>query len=184
MVKFDVKIVMLGQGGVGKTSLVRRYVQNTFSKNYQQTIGSNFLLKKLNLGKNVNTNKNTRMLMQLWDLSGQDSFRSVRSQYFLFSRGAILVFDLTRTATLYELDKWFDDLLKRAGKIPLMVIGNKSDLEEQIEVDTYEAKSIAEKYNANYVETSALTGVGVEDTFRDLAWQIIKQINSKTNKED
>ena len=177
MVKFDVKIVMLGQGGVGKTSLVRRYVQNTFSKNYQQTIGSNFLLKKLEL------NKNTRMLMQLWDLSGQDSFRSVRSQYFLFSRGAILVFDLTRTATLYELDKWFDDLLKRAGKIPLMVIGNKSDLGEQIEVDTYEAKSIAEKYNAKYVETSALTGVGVEDTFRDLAWQIIQQINSNKNKE-
>lgn len=178
MVKFDVKIVMLGQGGVGKTSLVRRFVQNTFSQNYQQTIGSNFLLKKLEL------DKNTRMLMQLWDLSGQDSFRAVRSQYFLFSRGAILVFDLTRTSTLYELDKWYDDLIKRAGKIPLMVIGNKSDLEEKIEVDTYEAKSIAEKYQANYVETSALTGAGVEDTFRDLALQIIQQINSNPKKED
>ncbi|MHA1966422.1 MAG: Rab family GTPase [Candidatus Hodarchaeales archaeon] len=178
MVKFDVKIVMLGQGGVGKTSLVRRYVQNTFSHNYQQTIGSNFLLKKLEL------DKNTRMLMQLWDLSGQDSFRSVRSQYFLYSRGAILVFDLTRTSTLYALDKWFDDLIKRAGEIPLMVIGNKVDLEEQIEVDTYEAESIAEKFNAKYVETSALTGAGVEDTFRDLAWQIIKQISAKSKKED
>ncbi len=178
MVKFDVKIVMLGQGGVGKTSLVRRFVQNTFSQNYQQTIGSNFLLKKLEL------DKNTRMLMQLWDLSGQDSFRAVRSQYFLFSRGAILVFDLTRTSTLYELDKWYDDLIKRAGRIPLVVIGNKSDLEEQIEVDTYEAKSIAEKYQASYVETSALTGAGVEDTFRDLALQIIQQINSNPNKED
>ena len=145
MVKYDVKVVLLGQGGVGKTSLVRRYVKNTFSSDYKQTIGSNFLLKTLQL------NKTTRMLIQIWDLSGQDSFRTVRAQYYLYSRGAILVFDLTRPDTLYKLDNWYMDLLQRTGKIPLILVGNKSDLEDEILVTPHEAEAMAKKFNAKYI---------------------------------
>jgi len=178
MVKYDVKVVLLGQGGVGKTSLVRRFVKNTFSRDYKQTIGSNFLLKKLEL------DETTRILLQIWDLSGQESFRTVRSQYYLYSRGAILVFDLTRPSTLHQLENWYDDLIRRTGAIPLMVFGNKSDLIDQIQIDRKEALALAGKFDAQYVETSALTGDGVEASFTDLAWKIIDHIRKNMKNDE
>ncbi|MHA1942645.1 MAG: Rab family GTPase, partial [Candidatus Hodarchaeales archaeon] len=84
---YNCKIILLGQGSVGKTSVIRRFVEQAFSHDYKTTVGSNFLLKKLTL------DEDTRMTMQIWDLSGQDSFRNIRTQYFLHSHGGIMVFD-------------------------------------------------------------------------------------------
>ena len=176
MVKYDAKIVLLGEGAVGKTSLVHRYVQDTFSSDYKVTIGSNFLLKKVELDQNV------RVLLQIWDLSGQDAFRSVRAQYYLYSRGAILVFDLTRRSTFQNLERWYSDLIDKTGTIPLMLFGNKSDLEDQVQVDQPQAEEMARRFNATYVETSALTGDGVEESFTELARIIVDQIKTKIKK--
>ncbi|WP_455463459.1 Rab family GTPase [Candidatus Hodarchaeum mangrovi] len=173
MVHYSCKIVMLGEGSVGKTSLIRRYVEHTFSHEYITTIGSNFLLKRLEL------EEGTRMTMQLWDLSGQDSFRNIRTQYYLHSRGGILVFDLTRKTTMHEMDKWYSDFTKKAGKVPLMLIGNKLDLEHERQVSVEEAKELAERISATYTETSALDGTGVEEAFLDLAWRIVNHIDEK-----
>ena len=109
MVMYSCKVVLCGMGGVGKTSVIRRYVEKAFSHDYKTTVGSNFLLKRLNL------DDSTRMTMQIWDLSGQDSFREIRTQYFLYSHGAIMVFDLTRGDTLTKLDKWYLDFKEKAG---------------------------------------------------------------------
>jgi small GTP-binding protein len=136
-------------------------------------VGSNFLLKKLNLAEK------TKMTMQIWDLSGQDSFRTVRPQYYLHSHGGILVFDLTRKTTMDELNKWYEEFIKKAGIVPLMVFGNKCDLKHQKEVKPEEGVMVAEKFNAPYIETSALDGTAVESSFTDLAWRIIKQLNEK-----
>ncbi|MHA1972108.1 MAG: Rab family GTPase [Candidatus Hodarchaeales archaeon] len=173
MVHYQAKIVMLGEGSVGKTSLIRRFVEHTFSHEYITTIGSNFLLKRLQLEDDI------RMTMQLWDLSGQDSFRNIRTQYYLHARGGILVFDLTRNDTMLELDKWYNDFTKKAGIVPLMVLGNKVDLMDDRQVKTVDGKSMAERFNATYLETSALNGTGVEEAFNNLAWRIVKDINEK-----
>lgn len=177
MVKYDAKIVLLGEGAVGKTSLVHRYVQDTFSIDYKLTIGSNFLLKKVELDQKI------RVLLQIWDLSGQDVFRTVRAQYYLFSRGAILVFDLTRRSTFQKLERWYSDLKEKTGVIPLMLFGNKSDLEDQVQVDRQQAEEMARRFNATYVETSALTGDGVEDSFTELARKIVDNIKTQIKKD-
>ncbi|MHA2224975.1 MAG: Rab family GTPase [Candidatus Hodarchaeales archaeon] len=173
MVNYIAKIVILGQGGVGKTSLIRRYVQRTFSNEYIKTIGSNFLLKKIQLKEGM------KMTMQLWDLSGQDSFRNIRPQYYLNSRGGILVFDLTRHTTLESLENWYSDFTQKTGDVPLMVFGNKSDLKEQIEVQHDEGKMVAQKFGAEYLETSALNGTGVESGFLNLAWKVVDHFAPK-----
>ncbi len=164
---------MLGQGGVGKTSLIRRYVQHTFSNEYIKTIGSNFLLKNIQLKEGM------KMTMQLWDISGQKVFRNIRPQYYLNSRGGILVLDLTRHTTLESLENWYSDFTQKTGKIPLMIFGNKSDLQDDREVQFDEGKMVAEKFGAEYLETSALDGTGVESGFLNLAWRVIDHFTSK-----
>ena len=176
MVHYSCKIVMLGEGSVGKTSLIRRYIQHTFTHDYITTIGSNFLIKKLQLEEGIN------MTMQVWDISGQDTFRTIRKQYYLYARGGIMVFDLTRNSTLKELEKWHEDFTQRVGNVPLMLFGNKSDLKDQITVQSEEGKAFADKINAPYYETSALDGTGVEPGFLELALRIVDHINKQPKK--
>ncbi len=120
--------------------------------------------------------------MQLWDLSGQDSFRNIRPQYYLNSHAGILVFDLTRKDTMEELEKWHSEFVKKAGHVPLMVFGNKCDLQDQKVISLEEGEEIAKKFNATYIETSALDGTAVESSFFDLAWKIITQLEEKLKK--
>lgn len=164
---------MLGEGSVGKTSLIRRYVKQTFSHDYITTVGSNFLIKKINLSEE------DRMTMQLWDISGQDSFRTIRPQYYLHSHGGILTFDLTRNSTLHELEKWYQDFTKKTGNVPLMMFGNKLDLRDRREVLTEDGQMYARRFNSYYMETSALDGTGVEEAFMILARRIVDHINER-----
>ncbi|MFX1283304.1 MAG: Rab family GTPase [Promethearchaeota archaeon] len=175
MVNYSAKIVLLGQGSVGKTSLIRRYVQHTFTHDYITTIGSNFLIKKICLDRE----KNINITLQLWDLSGQDSFRTIRARYYLHARGGILVFDLTRPSTLQQLEKWQLDFTQKVGIVPLMLFGNKCDLRDQISVDQEEAETMALKLGATYFTTSALDGTNVETGFFNLATKIIDHITEK-----
>jgi len=173
MVRYSSKVILLGQGSVGKTSVIRRFVRQDFEHDYKTTVGSNFLIKRLEL------DDETRMTMQIWDLSGQDSFRSIRTQYFLHSHGGIMVFDLTRKDTLADLDKWYIDFKEKAGDVPLMLFGNKSDLLDERAVTNEEGLKKAKKYGATFYETSALDGTGVEESFFLLAKQIVDHIDRR-----
>ncbi len=173
MVRYSSKVILLGQGSVGKTSVIRRFVKKAFEHDYKTTVGSNFLIKKLEL------DDDTRMTMQIWDLSGQDSFRNIRTQYFLHSHGGIMVFDLTRADTLDDLEKWYFDFKEKAGGVPLMLFGNKCDLKKDRAVTTKEGQAKAKKWGATYFETSALDGTGVEEAFFLLANQIVAHIDRK-----
>jgi small GTP-binding protein len=122
------------------------------------------------------------MTMQIWDLSGQDSFRNIRTQYFLHSHGGIMVYDLTRPETLNKLDKWHADFTEKAGGVPLMLFGNKVDLEEKRAVKSETAAQKAKQFNATYYETSALDGTNVQEAFTQLAQQIIAHIDARRSK--
>jgi len=159
--QYKFKITLFGPGGVGKTSLLLRYIKDYFSDDLKKTIGSNFLIKDVELeGKNV------RLL--LWDIGGQPQFHKLRTIYFKGSNAALGVFDLSSSQSLLKIPGWVSSIKKTVKKtIPMVLLGNKVDLER--EVDREEAEDLAKRLNCEYMETSAKTGENVESAFEKIA---------------
>jgi len=138
-----------------------RYIKDYFSTDLKQTIGSNFLIKDVELDET-----NVRLL--IWDIGGQEQFAKLRTIYFKGSNGALGVFDLTNPQSLLKLPGWISSIKKSVKKtIPMIIIGNKSDLERQVERS--EAEDLASRLNCEYLETSAKTGDNVELAFETIA---------------
>jgi small GTP-binding protein len=170
------KVIIIGPGAVGKTSLLHRFVENKFSFRYKLTIGADFLSKV------IDYKPDTTVKLQIWDIGGQDRYKFLRSSFFDGANGALIVFDLTRWHTFEELEDWLSDLHEFAGEnIPFVLIGNKNDLVEKSS-ELYERESaqvFAKKEKTYYVETSAKTGENVEGAFLNLTNRMIKNINVK-----
>jgi small GTP-binding protein len=166
---YKFKITLFGPGGVGKTSLLLRYIKDYFSDDLKKTIGSNFLIKDVELdGKNV------RLL--LWDIGGQPQFHKLRTIYFKGSNAALGVFDLSSQQTLLKIPGWVSSIKKTVKKtIPMLLLGNKLDLDR--EVDQEEAEDTAKRLNCEYMETSAKTGENVELAFEKIAKACLQDLN-------
>jgi small GTP-binding protein len=161
------KICLLGDGGVGKTSLVYRFIQNRFATDFKSTLGVNLLKHEVMID-------NLRITVQLWDLGGQDKYEGLRKLYLDGSQGALLVFDKTNKASYENLDKWVSSFRDLRGEKPMMLIGNKLDLKEFIVIDDPTAKSYAETNHMEYISTSAKTGEQVETAFTSLIKEVVK----------
>jgi small GTP-binding protein len=159
--QFKFKITLFGPGGVGKTSLLLRYIKDYFSDDLKKTIGSNFLIKDVEIeGKQV------RLL--LWDIGGQPQFHKLRTIYFKGSNGALGVFDLSSSQSLLKIPGWISSIKKSVKRtIPMILLGNKLDLER--DVDKAEAEDLAKRLSCVYLETSAKTGENVEKAFELIA---------------
>ncbi len=158
---YKFKVCLFGPGGVGKTSLLIRYIKDYFSTDLKQTIGSSFLIKDIEIDQ-----KNVRLL--LWDIGGQDIFKKLRTIYFKGSNAAFGVFDVTNPQSLLKLPGWVSSIKKTVKKsIPMVIVGNKIDLERQI--GRQEAEDLAKRLNCDYLETSAKTGEQVEVAFEIIA---------------
>ncbi|MFW9996909.1 MAG: GTP-binding protein [Candidatus Odinarchaeota archaeon] len=171
---FVLKMVLTGDGAVGKTSLRLRYLGHGFKAQYLETIGADFALKNEDVGgKSVD--------FQIWDLAGQQRFQSVRSTYYYGALGALLVFDVTRRSSFDNLEPWVEEIWKHNGKgiIPIVILGNKYDLRDQSAdcVDAEEAleyvKNLSEKtkkrgFEIRFLNTSAKTGLNVPEAFQAL----------------
>ena len=166
--QYKFKITLFGPGGVGKTSLLLRYIKDYFSDELKKTIGSNFLIKDVELdGKNV------RLL--LWDIGGQPQFHKLRTIYFKGSNAALGVFDLSSSQTLLKIPGWVSSIKKTIKKtIPMLLLGNKVDLDR--EVDREEAEDLARRLNCVYMETSAKTGENVEAAFERIAKACLEDV--------
>ncbi len=153
------KIVVLGHFGVGKTSLIRRFVTNTFSDNYKVTIGVHITKKVIEISAE------DKVSLILWDLEGTDDIVSIRNSYLLGTHGAIFVFDVSRPSTFQQLSSDLAILNEKLPKVPLMIVGNKADLVSEVEV-----KALFEKYalKVDFL-TSAKTGKTVNELFLNLA---------------
>ncbi|KKN46548.1 hypothetical protein LCGC14_0671920 [marine sediment metagenome] len=173
--EFVFKITILGDAAVGKTSLINQFIEGSFQDDYKPTLGANIVRKDVDLD-------GVKVRLIMWDLAGQEKYRVVRSMYFQGCEGALLVYDITRYNTLENIDsKWLRDFKKYVKKKGVFVlIGNKSDLEEQRVVTIGRGKELAVKIKASdFIETSAKTRENIEEAFSLLVYQILDNHNVK-----
>jgi len=178
------KICLLGDLAVGKTSLIRRYVLDTFDDKYITTIGTKVTKKRLDI-ELPDQQKDIDLTLLIWDIMGQyqDRLSSTISQfdryipqqnYFFNSKGAIIVCDLTRKSTYESVKVWISSLFEVTGEIPIVLIGNKNDLKEKHETKKEEILALAKKYKAPSFLTSAKTGYNVEKMFYNIGEKLVK----------
>jgi len=175
------KFVIIGDHEVGKTSLVRRFVENKFSNDYRATIGLNILSHSYEFyGNNI--------VYSLWDVGAQQYFKRFRQTYYLGAQAAFIVFDLTNRKSFESVKEWYKELEDFIGgrEIPFIIIGNKTDLREQRKISYEDGVSVVNELmnkpniKISYIETSALSGENVEDAFTLIAYHYI----SKSKEEE
>ena len=172
MEKLSSKVIVLGDGAVGKTSIVHRYVTDKFQKRYTATIGVDILNKTVKITKELN---DYEVNLNLWDIGGQDSFKLVRGKFYKQAIAALLIFDITNKKSFDNLQAWIEEALQNVEEqIPFVLVGNKIDLADSRAVPSEEVQKKAKEMGISLViETSALTGEGIDQAFNYLANTII-----------
>jgi len=166
------KVILIGDGSVGKTSLVRRYMEGKFGADYLPTIGSQIYTKKV-VGKGE-----TKITLVVWDISGQPAFTAIRPEYYKGAAAILLVYDLTRSETFQHLDGWLSETKRYSPKPEVVLIGNKSDLEARRRIPHRAGEEYASKIRAPFLETSAKDGSNVAEAFATLADKLVMTIPS------
>ncbi len=161
------KIVMIGDGGAGKTSISLRYTENRFVQDLKMTIGVNLFTRRVNIdGKNVT--------FVIWDLSGQPRFQEVVKDYFKGSHAAIAVYDITRVSTFINLGSWIERLRENAPKAVLFIVANKMDeCTDDVRNIISEGQELATRHSAHFFEVSAKTGHNIQEMFYTIARTLI-----------
>ena len=138
---FLFKVVVLGEGAVGKTAVVTRFSHGFFRTDYKTTIGSQFAVKNIDI--HTPGSERVTVKLQIWDVAGQSRFQILRPMYYRGSSGGVLVYDVSRRRTFIVLEEWLDELYKAVGKkIPLVLVANKTDLPDRV-VEPSEGKEFA-----------------------------------------
>ena len=168
------KLVLLGDSGVGKTNLISRYIHNAFQQDTKATIGVEFFCKTFK----VNNNKVVKI--EIWDTAGQERYKSITAAYYKGAKGALIVYDTTQKTSFENIDKWMSEIKEKSSKdMKLMIIGNKIDLKDERQVETDEALAKAQILEAPIMETSALDATNVKEAFYDLLKEMYREIKKK-----
>ncbi len=172
MKNFVFKILVAGNGGVGKTTLLRRYVDGVFDDSTIETVGVDFFIKEVFI-----EDINAHCTLQLWDLGGQDRFRYMLENFVMGARGALLLFDMTKMSIITEILEWVNIVRIHDFDLPILLVGTKLDLEDAISVDKETALNVRNTFNMiDYIQTSSKTGHNVSEVFV----RIIKYIIMKS----
>jgi small GTP-binding protein len=168
--QFSTKVIVCGDYKVGKTSLIRRFVDNSFAENYIATIGVDITKKEIKIQDDCTID------FIIWDIGGQiQQMAPYRKRFYNGANAALIVFDKTRKDSFDHIQIWLDDISRELGneRIPKILVGNKSDLTQDIQVSSEELKQLAEKLNLEFIETSAKTSENVEEAFKYIAYKVV-----------
>ncbi|XP_014245117.1 ras-related protein Rab-21 [Cimex lectularius] len=166
---YNFKVVLLGEGCVGKTSVVLRYVEDKFNDKHVTTLQATFLTKRLNIG-------GKRINLAIWDTAGQERFHALGPIYYRMSNGAILVYDITDEDSFQKVKNWVKELKKMLGsEICLTIAGNKIDLQKDRNVPIETAEKYAESVGASHFHTSAKQNSGIEEMFLELTQRMMER---------
>ena len=173
------KAVLVGDTGVGKTSLIERYVNNHYEENQQSTLVSTYTFKKVDIKK-----YNKSVALDIWDTAGQEVYRSLSKNFYLNASIGILVYDITRKASFESIRDYWYEQLKTFGeeKMVFDIVGNKTDLFQKEEVPENEARDFAKSINAGFHLVSCKDSVGIKDLFEDCGKKYLE--DNDLTKED
>ncbi len=167
---FLFKVLTAGEGGVGKTTLLRRYIEGQFIADTKLTVGVEFFVKELDVDDNHCT-------LQLWDFGGQERFRFLLKNYVKGAKGAFLMFDLTRIDTVRTFEEWVGILRSSVPDLPILLVGTKLDLEDQILLDEEYIKELRDEYKLfDYMKISSKTGQNVNEIIEVLVRRILSKV--------
>ncbi|CAH1448518.1 unnamed protein product [Lactuca virosa] len=167
------KVVLIGDSGVGKSNLLSRFSKNEFSLDSKSTIGVEFATRSIRVDDKT-------IKGQIWDTAGQERYRAITSAYYRGTVGALIVYDITRKVTFYNIERWLKELREHTDQnIVIMLVGNKADLGHLRAVTTDEAKAFSERENVFFMETSALESLNVEKAFTEVLTQIYRVMSRK-----
>lgn len=179
---FLLKIILIGDSGVGKTNLLSQFARNQFNPDSKTTIGVEFATKTVQIGDKT-------IKAQIWDTAGQERYRAITNAYYKGAVGAMLLYDITSQMTFNSLGKWLKELRDNSdNNLVVMLIGNKCDMQELRLIKTQEGIKFAEQEQILFIETSALDSTNVQEAFTQLISTIIERfgkssIGKKTDQE-
>ena len=164
----EYKIILVGDSGVGKTSILKKFINNEFNEDIKCTINIDFFSKSIKIDKNLYTN------LKIYDTAGQEKYRALIKQYYQGTDGIILVFDLTNENSFNKLKSWINEVSDNTEKAQIILVGNKADLIER-KIDEETAENFAKQRDMKYIETSAKEGTNILLLFEELALDINKK---------
>lgn len=172
-----VKVILIGDSGVGKSNILSRYILDEFNIDTKATVGVEFGSKL------IEKDPNTKIKVQIWDTAGQERYKSITNAYYKGAKGAFVVYDITRKDTFTNVDKWFSELKSNCDQnVFVILIGNKSDMEEQRQVSSEEGKAKSEFLKTAFMETSAMRAVNVDEAFNMMVDEIYKGLKQNIGK--
>ncbi|PAA90314.1 hypothetical protein BOX15_Mlig001100g1 [Macrostomum lignano] len=162
------KLLIIGDSGVGKSSLLVRYTDDTFSGSYITTIGVDFKIKTIEVN-------GVRVKLQIWDTAGQERFRTITATYYRGAHGIIVVYDVNSAGTFLNVKRWFEEIQQHCPTaVAKVIVGNKNDCPETKVISTPDLKTVADEFNVPFVETSAKDNVNVDLLFNLVTEEILK----------
>ncbi len=163
------KLIIVGDSNVGKTNIMSKYIRDQFNFNSKSTIGVEF-------GTKILTIDNKKIKAQIWDTAGQERYKSITSAYYKGAKGALIVYDITNKFTFESVDKWVQDLNSYGEKnLTLLLVGNKSDLENKRQINKDEGEEKAKSFGLGFIETSACSGDNIEQAFEIMLKEVLKK---------
>jgi Ras-related protein Rab-1A len=164
------KLLLIGDSGVGKSSLLHRFADDIYTDSYISTIGVDFKIKTMNVGDKM-------VKLQIWDTAGQERFRTITSSYYRGAQGIIVVYDITDVDSFNNVKQWLSEIDRYASEnVDKLLVGNKSDLEPNRQVTKAMAQEFADSLNVKCIETSAKESSHVDEAFRSMAFTIMSRL--------